>query len=304
MSLSTVRAAFFICAIHSWDPSTGLVWRAKAEFYSLDEISNILFFNLASVLALFWAELYYISIDRADIYLCIVRPVAYIVNIIAIVGVVVMSIMIGQYYASDVDYVFSQYAMMITSTYLIAAIMFAYYSYMAAQELEKVPLPMMARRDRLFSLRFLAFITIVALASRGSISIYIDNKSLSTDTTTSMTLVFFYFFCFEIFPIIIILIFYRIDTLLVDENGSKDDNSYSNVDGRVGSRTPRTALPGRTLSGETQPEVFEAIIARLSLETGYPTTHLKSEDQESMPTEKDTLLGNTRSTPSYRNPAI
>ena len=256
--LFLVRAAFFICAIEAWDPSLGTVSRDKVEFYSLDEISNTLFFSLASILALFWAELYYISIDRADIYLCIVRPVTYILNFMAFAGVIILSIIVSQYYSSDVDYMFLQYTFLITSTYLVAAIMFSYYAYMAALELEKVPLPLTTRRDRLASLRVLAIICIAALTLKGIVSIYVSEKSMLTESFLSLFLIFFYFFFCELLPICVILVFYRVESWDSDNRvkvENDDENYYSSIDRHVteGIRTPQSTSLLRNSNATTQP---------------------------------------------------
>ena len=230
-------------------------------------MSNTIFFTLASILALFWAELYYISIDRTDIYQCIVRPMTYIVNVIAFFGVTICSIIVSIYYANDVDYIFLQYAILVTTTYLFAALMFAYYAYVAALELENVPLPVTARRDRLFSLRLLAAICIVALILKACATIFMSGKTVPTNSALSLFLVYFYFFFCEIFPICIILIFYRVDSVIIDNSEEKDGNVYVSVERHAYDFAPR--IPGKRGGSSSQPEVIEAIIARLSQETGY-----------------------------------
>ena len=273
--------------------------RAKVEFYSLDEVSNILFFSLASVLALFWAELYYISIDRAETFTCIVRPVTYVLNAIAIIGVIILSCIVSKNFSSDVDYVFVQFAILVTITYLIAAIMFTYYAYMSALELEKVPLPMIARRDRLFSLRMLACVTIVALILKASAVLYMNGKSVATDTVVSLFLVFVYFVFCEILPVCIILVFYRVDSWNGESSSGRSDID-SNT-GELSTRNARIAPSMRSASGEAQPEVVDAIIARLSLETGTGTGSKERQSGDiDDPMEREGLLG-AKGSSRYQN---
>ena len=273
--------------------------RAKVEFYSLDEVSNILFFSLASVLALFWAELYYISIDRAETFTCIVRPVTYVLNGIAIIGVITLSCIVSKNFSSDVDYVFVQFAILVTITYLIAAIMFTYYAYMSALELEKVPLPMIARRDRLFSLRMLACVTIVALILKASAVLYMNGKSVATDTVVSLFLVFVYFVFCEILPVCIILVFYRVDSWNGESSSGRSDID-SNT-GELSTRNARIAPSMRSASGEAQPEVVDAIIARLSLETGTGTVSKERQSGDiDDPMEREGLLG-AKGSSRYQN---
>ena len=272
------------------------------EFYSLDEISNTLFFSLTSILALFWAELYYISIDRADIYHCIVRPVTYAMNTIAIAGVIVCSILVGKYYENDVDYIFLQYTILITTTYMFAAIMFSYYAYVAALELECVPLPISARRNRLFSLRLLACISIFALGLKASATVYMTGRSVSTNSAVSLFLVYFYFFFCEILPICVILTFYRVETMNNETAEDKDNDFYDNVE-RQAQNTSRSQ---RFSGSNSSPEVIDAIIARLSLESGFTGDPINRQDNEDEHWargvgETDELLPPPRGSRRYQN---
>ena len=185
--LCSVRVAFFVCAIKSWDPYLGQIVNSKVEFYSLDEFSSALFFSLTSILALFWAELYYISIDRADVFIWYVRPATNIFIMIAFAAVSICSWLVSKSYATDVDYVFLQYTVLITIIYLLAAIMFAYYAYVAAAELHKVPIVLSARINRLTSLRLLAVICISSLILKASTLIYLNGREIETVSKWMLT---------------------------------------------------------------------------------------------------------------------
>lgn len=274
------------------------------EFYTLDEVSNTLFFSLTSILALFWAELYYISIDRADIFKCVVRPVTYIMNTIAVAGVIICSILVGKYYEKDVDYIFLQYTILITTTYLFAAIMFSYYAYVAALELECVPLPITARRNRLFSLRLLACISILALGLKASATVYMTGRFVPTNSTVSLFLVYFYFFFCEILPICVILTFYRVETMNNDSAEEKDNDFYDNVErqAQITSRSQRFS------GSNSSPEVIDAIIARLSLESGFTGDNININRQDNegehwgrYSGETDELLPPQRGSRRYQN---
>eukprot|EP01039_Chlorochromonas_danica_P013089 gene13089-15106_t len=79
--LTATRASFFLVAIFAWDESAGEVNRYRGAFYSLDELATIAFFSLACVLALFWAEVYYIAIDQVREYRYLIRPMTYAINV-------------------------------------------------------------------------------------------------------------------------------------------------------------------------------------------------------------------------------
>lgn len=269
--------SFFVWAIQSWDPTDGTVYRTKVEFYSLDQVSNTLFFSLTCVLILFWAELYYISIDKADRFVCLVRPIIYFINLAAYIGVIICSCFDARYFAADVDYVFFQYTILITLIYFIAAVMFTYYAYMAASELANVPITIIARRKRLFSLRVLAVISIFALILKASIIIYLNGKKVETVSLLMLSLVILFYFFTEIFPMIIILIFYR-----VESNGSKgndEDSTEENINDSNSTRRPVSTI--RSVGMRTQPEVIDAIILRLSLETGHTSYNGIDQDESS-----------------------
>ena len=175
---------------------------------------------------------------------------------------------------------------------------------MSALELEKVPLPMMARRDRLFSLRMLACITIIALILKGSMTMYMSNKSMATDTVKSLFFVFFYFFFCEILPICIILVFYKVDSW--NRGNSRvhgDDANYNTLESNAtdySARSPRTVSPMRS-STETQPEVVDAIIARLSQESGtFDECSNTNDISEKEQFERESLL-NAKGSSRYQN---
>jgi len=217
--LCSVRAAFFFVAVEAWDPIDGLLVKDKVAFYSLDEFATVLFFTLTSVLALFWAELYYISTDMAVVFSNVVKPVTYVVNAAAFVGVAIITYLVSTYYEDDVDYIFLDYTILVATVYLMAALMFGYYAYAAAMELKEAPIQLSARRSRLWVLRFLAIICIMALVIKAAILIYITGMSIPTTSDEALSLVFLYYFFLELFPLAVVLIFYRIETPELGEKG-------------------------------------------------------------------------------------
>ena len=308
-----VRIAFFFCAVKSWDPYKGEVYSRKVEFYSLDEFSSALFFSLTSMLALFWAELYYISINRPDIFVWFVRPSINFIIMGAFAAVSVCSWIVSKSYMNDVDYVFLQYTILISGIYLLAACNLSYYAYVAAAELKKVSIIIPARKDRLFSLRILAFICISALIFKAGILIYLNGRKIETVSTIMLVSVYFYYFFAELFPVCVILTFYRVE-LLIRVNDHDKDHTISNIQqqnkyishininnqtssdannnnvhgsnkkisGSVGTkRTLRSVSPIHLITNHnsSNPDIVDAIIARLSIETGlFYNNRSNSED--------------------------
>ena len=224
--LSCVRCVFFFIAMGAWNSADGLVESRKVEFYSLDEFATVLFFTLASVLALFWAELYYISTDFAGTFVDIVRPLTYIINGAAYVAVGIITYLVSTSYGNDVDYIFMDYTILAATVYFVAAGMFAYYAGAVAAELKEVPIQLPARRNRLHVLRQLSIIVILALVVKAVVLITITGKSVKTESPASLVAVFLYYFLLELLPLCIILLFYRVESgAHSDESSSKPDES-------------------------------------------------------------------------------
>lgn len=219
---SIVRTAFFFVALDSWDPTTGEVTADKVAFYSLDSFASVLFFTLASALALFWAELYYISKNEEDEFNYVIKPLTYTVNILAFIGVAVCSYIVSTDYENDIDYVFLQYTILSATVYFIAALMFGYYAHAAATEIKQVPIHLSARKSRLRLLRILALIIIIALIAKASILIAVTGENLPTISAEALSLLFLYYFFLELFPTAVVLVFYRVESR--GEDGDDSDN--------------------------------------------------------------------------------
>ena len=217
--LSSVRAAFFFVAMIAWDSRDGLIQSHKVEFYSLDEFATVLFFTLASVLALFWAELYYISTDKPDSFTSVLKPWTYVINGAAYIAVVIITALASTSFAEDADFIFMDYTILAATVYFIAAAMFAYYAWAVASELKDVPIQLSARKNRLGVLRYLAVIVILALLLKSVILIFITGKSVVTEGDAAVVGVFLYYFVLELFPLFVILLFYRVE-------GSGDSDEF------------------------------------------------------------------------------
>jgi Protein of unknown function (DUF1084) len=263
--LCAVRTAFFFVAVAAWDPYTGEVDADKVAFYSLDEFATVFFFNLTSALALFWAELYYISTEDQATFTTYVRPVTYFINIAALVGAALCSYYVSTTYSDDINYIFYQYTILVATVYFLSAIMFGYYAYVAAAEIKQVPVQLSARRSRLSLLRWLGTICISALIIKASIVIYLTGQTIPTTSNAALACVFLYYFFLELFPLVTVLIFYRIETPEAEEAGDDDKAETTPL---IDSKASRTVSPIRMLpkySNNSAPtDVVEKIIARLS----------------------------------------
>jgi hypothetical protein len=208
-----MRFAFCLVATTAWNPDKGEVETQKVSFYSLDEFATLFYFSLASVLALFWAELYHVSTDSSDVYYNVIRPLVYTVNVLALLSIAFCSIFVSETSYADVDYVFVQYTIIVATTYLFAAVVFAFYSYYAGSELKQIPVQLATRKQRLFFLRVVSAFIIGALLTKAILYLVFDGDSIVTNTVGDLALVFLYYFMLEIVPISVVLAYYRVEAV-------------------------------------------------------------------------------------------
>ena len=114
---------------------------------------------------------------------------------------------------------------------------------------------------------------ILALVIKAAIIISVTGKELVTISDEALSLVFFYYFFLEIFPLSVVLLFYKVDMENVDEKGSIDEvdqmesipldpaNNRIKNKSKKATRSPISNINSKT----TAPiDMVDAIIARLS----------------------------------------
>lgn len=250
--LCSVRASFFFVTVGSWDPEEGIVTSNKVAFYSLDELSTVLFFTLACTLALFWAELYYISVDKLSVFTSFVRPITNALNVSAYLAVAVCTYLDTTAFAGDSDYIYVHYSLLIAITYIFAAVIFGYYARAAAQELRVVPIHLATRQQRLNTLKGLAYVCITALLTRAIIVISLTGRILRTTSLMQQLLLFLYYFILELVPTITAVAFYRVELIRMEDQGE------------LWERSPLTNSGSRAQGSRTPDEIITSLIARLS----------------------------------------
>lgn len=221
--LCAVRAAYFLLAVDAWDPESGRVVADAGVFYTLDEFSTLFFFSLACILALFWAELYYIAVDREQVFVRCVRPATYSFNIVAYAATA-----LGAFFSSilsdeQVDYTFWYYSLVVSVTYISSAAIFAYFAIGAAREIDQIPIHMEARQQRLHVLQLLASIFISALVVRSVVVLCLMGVDVVTVSRWRLFLLGAYFLLSEVLPIATAVGFYRIERIHASDCRSADD---------------------------------------------------------------------------------
>jgi hypothetical protein len=207
--LTATRASFFLVAIFAWDESAGEVNRYRGAFYSLDELATIAFFSLACVLALFWAEVYYIAIDQVREYRYLIRPMTYAINVgayIAVIGCAYAAV----HSSNDTSaYIYWNFSLLVAILFVLSALVFTFFAYKAATEISSIPVHMSTRQERTEELSRIFTIFILALVARAACLLLMSNDDLITDTSLGIVLVAAYFVLLELVPAIFAIVFYR-----------------------------------------------------------------------------------------------
>lgn len=187
----------------------GEVDRYRGAFYSLDELSTIAFFSLACVLALFWAEVYYIAIDQVTEYRYLIRPMTYAINVgayIAVIGCAYAAV----HSSNDTSaYIYWNFSLLVSILFILSALVFTFFAYKAAMEISSIPVHMSTRQERTEELSRIFTIFILALVARAACLLLMSNDDLITDTSLGIVLVAAYFILLELVPAIFAIVFYR-----------------------------------------------------------------------------------------------
>lgn len=216
-----VRLSFFIMIFLFWDSKLNHVSSNDLAFDSLEAAAGLLFFTLTSILILFWAEVYYISIDNPTTFTKIVRPSIYILNVVAY-SIALLSTLFFRSFGNRSG-LFSKYTYLLGTLYIISAILFFYFARAAANELMLAPIYLSARRNRLRILKSLASIFITSLVTKACILYTIGGDDIDTSRYIVLACAFVYFFMLEVLPTISASWFYAVETVDTDHYGDLED---------------------------------------------------------------------------------
>ena len=215
--LSLIRVVFFIISLISWDYDTGEIVVNKVLFYTLDELSTLIFFTLACVLALFWAEIYYIAIDSVATFENILRPTINLLNVAALIAILLCCYLSSSsYIQQDGEYIFIQYSIIISIIYCIASILFAYYANRSEEQINQTPIFISTRKERSKALNIISNVFVIALIVRAILIFVMTGKNLKTHTLSEALLVLAYYFLLEIIPVCFAVLYYRVESYNID----------------------------------------------------------------------------------------
>lgn len=204
-----VRIAFFATAFDNWDQEIGKFKHFHNLFHFLDECSKSCFLTTLSLVALFWAEVYYVAIDRIHIYSNAVAPVVIIFNLFAYAGIFYCTFFVPLSWQSDA-YVYEQFAVGLAIAYILCACLVFYFTMAAAAEINQVPVPLATRKSRTNHLYIIAFICPTALILNAAFCISLRNKALSTRPGEPVFLLSMcvYYVLLELLPLLVVALFY------------------------------------------------------------------------------------------------
>ena len=180
--LCAVRVAYFSVLLQ-WERADGQ-WSADSQwkaFVCFEELSDVIYFTLCSVAGLFWLELYYISVDRSQIFTSVVRPSVNALNLVAYVAVMVVLLVLVLSHGSDAltDRLLTCCSALMAALFLGTALFCGAAIRLAGRELEAAPVPLAARTARVQKLRIVCGALATSLMARAVCDLTSLGRSLS-----------------------------------------------------------------------------------------------------------------------------
>ncbi|CAM9974043.1 unnamed protein product, partial [Discosporangium mesarthrocarpum] len=150
-----VRVAWVVVASVTWDATSGHIKSSTSPslrvlFYVLDELPATMLFTLYSALALFWTELYFISLDEEahETLQKLIRPAQFLSNVAVYLALGTGLVVQSTYWNDQGYYVSSVYAYLTAGMYLCAGGVVLLAAWFATQEFRMVPIQLQARQHR------------------------------------------------------------------------------------------------------------------------------------------------------------
>lgn len=249
--IALIRVSFFGLATFSWDSQKGEIKSNKVLFYSLDEFATVLFFSIVCLLTLFWAEIYYLAIDHIEEFKNRIRPITYLINVLAYFAIIICCIIASKFHSDYTNYIYAQYSIIISCIFLFGAMFFSYFTYKSSQELIQIPIPLSERKEKTRKLKSLAYIFIFSLVVRSILILIMTGKSLKTTSFISRLLASLYYLFLELIPLTVGLNYYKPETT---------ESSYQNYFVDIEETTPLTS----TLRSNKSNDEIQSLVERLS----------------------------------------
>lgn len=180
--LCAVRVAYF-SVLFRWERADGQ-WTAESQwkaFICFEELSDVIYFTLCSVAGLFWLELYYISVDRSQIFASLVRPSVNAFNLLAYVAVMAALLVLVLSHGSEAltDRLLFCCSALMAALFLGTALFCVAAIRLAGRELEAAPVPLAARTGRVQKLRIVCGVLATSLMARAVCDLTSLGRSLS-----------------------------------------------------------------------------------------------------------------------------
>lgn len=222
------RIIFFVLALVYWNSVEGEIRAEISIFHFMDGLCRLIFFSVISVLTLFCAEMYYISLDSVIIYKRLVAPALYALNITSYVGLVLCAVL-SKNSGSDNYYFYPQFSYGVATLYVVISLLFGYFSKSAISEFKKFPITLEARKLRVHKLLVMMVVTITATILNACLIVAYNNKKILNADIIPTALTFLYYFFLEATPILAIGIFFstpdiRNTTAAIKNNNNNNSN--------------------------------------------------------------------------------
>jgi len=211
---SIARGILFVITLTLWDQEAGSLsthnsTAQRMVFYFLDQMASLMAFSSELLLAVFWAELYYIATSRAGFYRRIIHPIFITINVLVLSGALIIWILYGTTWNHFDLYIYWPYSLYIGMLYMMAVGLLASFGRHAFLELTLVPIEIPLRRQKLQEITTVTGICGTTLFMKALAILYIADRALVFKTLSQQFLVLAYFFALEWLPSVVILYFNR-----------------------------------------------------------------------------------------------
>jgi len=202
-----------LVGVWSWNANGFLSSRTnetlRSWFYALDLVSEACYFTAVEILALFWAELYFIATNRGRFYMRFMRPLTGVI-LLAVYGVAVAMWFCVMSIWDNTDVLMTTpYSLVWAGLLLAVAIPFSVFAKGVISELRQVPIELQMRRQKLREVYILTAVVTPCVVVKAAVLVIISNRPLAIDTKAGMTWLALYFLGLELLPLVVALFFHR-----------------------------------------------------------------------------------------------
>lgn len=212
--LITICRSFFTLAIglFNWcDVSSGSLSPEcdRNVYYITEQIPNLCFLSLCTLLVVFWAEVYYNAIDQRVQIEYTIKPIAKCLNSILYLFQIGLWCLYATTWTKERHYVSYAYAVLTSVSFLILCLAFARYGYLAHAQMRHIPVELMIRMRKLKQVAMVTSVWTSCFTLRSIILLLLSLQQQQLHQRFSWIVIAVYFGLLEVVPCLLILYYYR-----------------------------------------------------------------------------------------------